>query len=108
MTSDELQNLVESNAKAIQALANQQTNSYANTREDIQILIEGQRRLQDVQANLAQTQDQLAQTQEVVADAITAIQGNQERQQEILSSLAAGQERQDRILDYLMRQSANG
>lgn len=107
MTSDELQNLVESNAKAIQSLANQQADSYANTREDIRVLIEGQRRLQDVQANLAETQGQLAQTQEVIASAITAIQGSQERQEEILSSLAAGQEKQDRILDYLMSRDTN-
>lgn len=114
MTSEELQNLVESNAKAIQSLANQQTEIFSNNREDIQILIEGQARLQDVQADLAETQGQLALTQEVIAEAVTAIQGNEEMQtqilrshDQILRSLAAGQEKQDRILDYLMSRDAN-
>ena len=107
MTSEEIQKLVESNAKAIQSLANQQAEIFSNSREDIQILIDGQHRLQDVQTDLAETQGQLAQTQEIIAEAVTAIKGSQDRQEEILSSLAAGQEKQDRILDYLMSRDIN-
>lgn len=55
----------------------------------IEVLVEGQTRLQDVQVEMSATQAQLGQTQELMA--------------QLMVSLNAGQERQERILDYLIR-----
>lgn len=75
----------------IEALAEQ-------NREDINVLVQGQTRLQEVQLESAQTQAQLGRTQELLAEVLADVRTN-------LSELRAGQERQERILDYLIRRN---
>lgn len=73
----------------IEALAEQ-------NREDIDVLLQGQTRLQQVQLESAETQAQLGRTQQLLAEVLADVRTN-------LSELRAGQERQERILDYLIR-----
>lgn len=66
-------------------------------REDIDVLIQGQTRLQNLQVELGQTQTALGRTRELLVEVLADVRTN-------LAELRAGQERQDRILDWVIRQ----
>lgn len=96
---DRLADGVVANQQQIQANQQQiQANSTAigSSRQDIQVLLEGQTRLQNLQVELGETQSRLGRNQELLVEVLADVRTN-------LTELRAGQERQERILDYLLR-----